>query len=95
MPRKVAKVQVGPDGRKLYPTGHVMKQGGVSRQQIYQYTAMGLIKEASRDRDGYRLYPEEVFRQLSLIRGLQALGYSLRDMKQIFWRRQREDAGQG
>ncbi len=36
-----------PDGEKLFATGDVMKRSGLSRQVLYQYTTMGLIKEAA------------------------------------------------
>ena len=62
-----------------------MKQSGLSRQVLYQYTAMGLIKEAETTRAGYRLYPESVFRHLKIIRTLNETGYTLRDIKDIFF----------
>ncbi|MGE0707975.1 MAG: MerR family transcriptional regulator [Planctomycetota bacterium] len=86
---------VTPEGERLYPTGQVMERAGVTRQQIYQYTAMGLIEEAQLDRHGYRLYPERVFERLRLIRGLRDRGYSLQEMKEIFFRRAQRDADAG
>jgi len=88
MAGRAPSIEVGPDGKKLYPAGEVMRRGKVSRQQIYQYTAIGLIQAASRTRHGYRLYPEQVFNELRVIRGLNAMGYSLRDIKEIFFKRE-------
>ena len=69
----------------VFGTGEVMKRSGLSRQVLYQYTAIGLIKETSTTRAGYRLYPESVFRHLQIIRALNESGYTLRDIKDIFF----------
>lgn len=87
MANRKPSVERGPTGELLYPTGLVMERAGVSRQQVYKYQAMGLIQERSRDRNGYRLYPEEVFRNLEVIKRLNGLGYSLRDIQEIFGQR--------
>jgi len=75
------------DGEPLFSTGEVMKQTGLSRQVLYQYTAIGLIKEAETTKAGYRLYPERVFKHLALIKALNESGYTLRDIKEIFFAR--------
>ena len=69
----------------LFSTGEVMKRSGLSRQVLYQYTAMGLIKEAETTRAGYRRYPPSVFAHLAIIRALNDSGYTLRDIKDIFF----------
>ena len=79
----------GTGTKGLHTTGEVMKQSGLSRQVLYQYTAMGLIAEAETTRAGYRLYPESVFRDLRVIRALNQVGYSLRDIKEIFFKAER------
>jgi DNA-binding transcriptional MerR regulator len=71
---------------KLFKTGEVVKRSGLSRQTIYQYTAMGLIEEADKTKSGHRLYDESVFLRLKLIRDLNESGYTLRDIKQIFFK---------
>jgi len=72
------------DGEPLYPAGPILKKAGISRQQLYQYTALGLIGGVTFNKNGYRLYPKTVFRHLKLIRNLNRLGYSLRDIKELF-----------
>ena len=71
----------------VFGTGQVMKRSGLSRQVLYQYTAIGLIKEADTTPAGYRLYPESVFQHLKIIRALNESGYTLRDIKDIFFAR--------
>lgn len=72
---------------ELLTTGEVMRRSGLSRQVLYQYTTMGLISEADTTPAGYRLYPVRVFRDLKVIRALNEVGYSLRDIRDIFFRR--------
>ena len=79
-----------PESETLYPTGQVMKRAGLSRQVLYQYTAMGLIKEASTNRAGHRLYHEDVFNHLKIIRALNERGYTLREIKEIFFSQRSE-----
>ena len=61
-----------------------MRQSGLSRQVLYQYTAIGLIREAALNARGHRLFSPEVLTHLELIRELNAMGYTLRDVKEIF-----------
>ena len=72
------------DGEPLYPAGPILRKAGISRQQLYQYTALGLIGGVTFNKNGYRLYPKTVFRHLKLIRSLNRPGYSLRDIKELF-----------
>ncbi len=57
--------------RKLYKIGEVMRYSGLSRQTVHNYTMMGLIKPLERTESGHRLYPEEVFEDLSTIKRLR------------------------
>jgi MerR family redox-sensitive transcriptional activator SoxR len=71
----------------LFTTGQVMKRTGLSRQVLYQYSTMGLIREQATTPKGHRRYGEDVFRRLELIRELNQTGYTLRDIKEIFFAR--------
>jgi len=78
--------------RKLLKTGDVLKRSGVSRQMLYNYVAMGLLDEVKTTPAGHMLFGEKVFKRLALIENLQISGYSLRDMKDIFFeKRMRKD----
>lgn len=75
---------------ELLTTGEVMRQSGLSRQVLYQYTSMGLIEEAATNEAGHRLYPGRVLRDLRIIRLLrETQGYTLREIKDIFFSRRR------
>ncbi|RMG09076.1 MAG: MerR family transcriptional regulator [Planctomycetota bacterium] len=82
--RKRVPVRDEHDPGELLTTGELMKRSGLSRQVLYQYTTMGLIREAAQTRAGYRLYPVETLRRLEIIRSLNEMGYTLRDIKEIF-----------
>jgi hypothetical protein len=67
---------------KLYRIGEVIQHSGLSRQTIHNYTAMGLIRESKWTPTGHRLYGEDVFRYISLIKQLRTR-YSLAQIKQM------------
>jgi DNA-binding transcriptional MerR regulator len=56
---------------KLYRIGEVVRYSGFSRQTIHNYTTMGLIREEERTDGGHRMYGEEVFRRLAVIKTLK------------------------
>ena len=56
---------------KLYRIGEVVRHSGFSRQTIHNYTTMGLISEEERTDGGHRMYGQDVFRRLALIRSLK------------------------
>ncbi len=68
---------------KLYRIGEIMEYSGLSRQTVHLYTQMRLIQEKKRTHSGYRLYDEYVFKQIEIIKALQALGYTLLEIKDI------------
>ena len=74
-------------GPKLFKSGEVIKRSGISRQALYQYTTMGLVAEVERTKQGHRLYAPEVLKKLHIIRELNASGYTLKDIKEIFFSR--------
>ena len=68
---------------KLFKIGEVMGYSGLSRQVIHNYTQLGLINETKRTPSGHRLYREEVFNRLKMIKKLQAEGKTLLQIKEI------------
>ena len=72
--------------RPRLKTGELAKQTGLSRQMIYSYVTMGLISEAEKTPSGHKLFDPSVVTRLKLIQDLHEWGYTLRDIKQIFFR---------
>ncbi len=71
-----------PRPKKLFKIGEVMRYSELSRQTIHNYTMLGLITEAERTESGHRLYPEEVFDRLELIKRLRE-HHSLKEIMRL------------
>jgi len=71
---------------RLYKTSEVAKKGGLSKQAIYNYVNMGLIKVKEKTAAGRFLFDAKVFKRLELIRKLNQSGYALRDIRDIFFK---------
>ena len=67
-------------------TGELIKQSGLSRHTIYTYITMGLIKPTQMTPSGQNLFNNEVIKRLGLIHSMNESGYTLRDLKEIFFR---------
>jgi DNA-binding transcriptional MerR regulator len=50
---------------------------------------MGLIEEADRTETGRHLFDDHALRRVEIIKGLNARGYPLRDIKDIYFKRGR------
>jgi DNA-binding transcriptional MerR regulator len=81
-----ARKKSAGEREKLYRPRDVLERAGISRQVLYQYSTMGLIEEARTTRSGHRLYDEDVFVRLRIIKHLNETGYTLRDIKDIFFK---------
>ena len=64
--------------------GEVARRAGVSVQAIRFYEKEGLLPEPERRPSGYRAYPESVVRRLQFIRRAKDLGFSLREIRELF-----------
>lgn len=83
------KGRPGVDGAKaerLLRIGELAKQVGLTNQMLHLYCSMGLLKEAKRTRSGYRLFGADAVRRIELLRSLNRMGYSLREIRQTFRR---------
>jgi len=72
--------------QQLYKIGQVIERSGLSRQVIHNYTLLGLIRPVQRTDAGHRLYSEQVFKRLKLVRSLVESGMTLRDIAQTYFR---------
>ena len=77
---------------KLLRTGDVLKQAGISREVFYRYITMGLVKSARTTKGGRNYFAESVFKHIDLIRSLNESGFTLRDIKDTYFRDERVDA---
>ena len=63
--------------------GEVASRSGLPIKTIRFYSEEGLIHPIGRSEGGYRLFSEEVFAELTLIRTLKAMEIPLQDVRQI------------
>ena len=76
-------------GEEHIRAGEVLKRAGISHQVLYRYVTQGLIQEAGQTKGGQRLYHPRVVYLIERIQGLSNSGYSLRDIKDIFFKEKR------
>jgi hypothetical protein len=75
---------VARDRSGLFKMGELVRRTGFTRQQIHNFLTMGLIKEETRTAAGHRLFGTEVFKRLSIIRGLLAQDYPLAEIRRTW-----------
>ena len=77
----------------LLRTKDVLSLTGISRQMLYRYITAGLIEEETVTSTGRRLFSPDVVKRIALIRRVNDRDYTLRDIREIFFRRGAEGAG--
>jgi len=63
--------------------GEVAQRSGLTVKTIRFYCDEGLIHPISRSEGGYRLFGDEVFAELALIRTLKGMEIPLQDVRQV------------
>ena len=56
---------------------------GVSRHTLRYYEKAGLLQEVERRGNNYRDYPEKAVERVDMVRQLKALGFSLREIREV------------
>ncbi len=64
--------------------GQVAKQTGVGIETIRFYERRGLIDEPPRRDSGYRQYSEDVIARIEFIKRAKELGFSLKEINELF-----------
>jgi len=64
--------------------GEVAKRSGIGLETVRFYERKGLIEEPPRTDSGYRQYPEDVVARLRFIRRAKELGFSLKEISELF-----------
>jgi DNA-binding transcriptional MerR regulator len=82
------RLTTAPNGRKrgslgTWRSGEVIRRAkSVSRNQLYVYGVMGLIRPAGRTATGRWLYDDQIFRRLAEIARLRRRGRTLQQIRQ-------------
>lgn len=63
--------------------GKLAKQCCVGVETIRFYEREGLIEEPPRRESGYRQYPEEIVRRVRFVKRAKALGFTLKEIKEL------------
>ena len=56
---------------------------GVNRHTLRYYEKAGLLQEVERRGNNYRDYPEKAVEHVAMVRQLKALGFSLREIREV------------
>jgi len=70
----------------LLKAGELARRTGITRQALHIYVQMGLLRPALSSQGGHRLYDDKSVERVELIRRLCASGYSLKDIREIFFK---------
>ena len=72
------------DERGLVKIGKLARSAGVGTQTIRFYERKGLLAAPKRSASGYRCYTPDAVRSVRNIRALQAIGFTLNDITELF-----------
>lgn len=70
----------------LLKTAEVLRRTGITHQILYRYITLGLIEPAETTGTGQRFFRPNVVDFIELIKSLNQSGYSLRHIKEIFFK---------
>ncbi len=74
----------------LLRTHDVLERTGISHQVLYRYVTLGLIEPATTTEKGLRYFHPNVVQLIEVIKDMtETGGYSLRDLKDIFFKDER------
>jgi len=68
-------------------SGELARLAGVSTDTLRYYERRGLLPSAPRSASGYRLFPQEAFLRVRMIRGALSLGFSVKELAAVFGER--------
>ena len=72
---------------KLLRVGQAAALAGVSKQSLQYYLMVGLVEPTRRTESGQQIFDDKAIRWIQLVKRLNASGYPLRDIREIFLRR--------
>jgi MerR family copper efflux transcriptional regulator len=73
-------------------SSELARLAGVSTDTLRYYERLRLLPAAPRSASGYRLFPAQAFHRVRLIRSALAIGFSIRELTEIFAERDRGGA---
>jgi MerR family transcriptional regulator, copper efflux regulator len=73
-------------------SGELARLTGVSGDTIRFYERSGLLPAAPRSASGYRIFPQDALRRVQLVRSALGIGFSVRELADVFRERDRGGA---
>ena len=67
----------------LHTIGQVARQSGIGVETVRFYEREGLIPQPSRPGSGFRRYPQDAVSRIRFIQRSKALGFSLKEIKEL------------
>lgn len=74
---------------KVVQASELARLAGISVDTLRYYERNRLLPAAQRSLSGYRLFPPEAFKRVQMIRGALSVGFSIKELEQIFTVRDR------
>ncbi|OHB65957.1 MAG: hypothetical protein A2Y77_05110 [Planctomycetes bacterium RBG_13_62_9] len=78
---------VSNEEAELVSVGEAAKKAGVSRQSLQYYLMVGLLEPTQVTPTGRRLFDSKAVKRIRLIKRLNAGGYPLRAIRELFMER--------
>ena len=69
---------------KVMKSSELARLAGISVDTLRYYERNRLLPRAQRSSSGYRLFPPEAFIRVQMIRGALSVGFSIKELEQIF-----------
>ena len=85
-PEVKAAAQASRAVKRLWKAGELARQTGLTRQSLHQYVLLGLLEPVDMTKGGQRLFGADAVDRVKLIRDLVACGYTLRDIRDTFFK---------
>ena len=70
--------------KKLFAVGQAAKKAGISRQTLQYYLLVGLLEPTETTKTKRRLFDDKAVERMKLIKKLNASGYPLREIRELF-----------
>ncbi len=70
-------------------TREILEATGITHQILYRYITLGLVEEEMSTETGQRIFSPRAIAAIRLIQRLNRSGYTLRDIKDIFFKEKR------
>ena len=81
------------ENKGLLRTGRAAQAAGVSKQSLQYYLLVGVVECTQRSGSGQQLFDSEAIERIRLVKELNESGYPLREIRDIFLRRESQRGG--